>query len=191
MHSVKKFLRATLTGGILFLLPVVLLVILISKAIQILRNLSAPFQDKMPDIILGFDGSSLVAVLLLILICFFSGLIFRSSRVQHLVERLEGGVLSYVPAYTLLKSVTNDVIGVNSAENLTTVFVRDGEVWNLGFLVEQDGDLCTVFLPEAPKHDSGEVKIVPAAWVKKTSIPTNKVTKSLKQYGKGAIVWMR
>jgi uncharacterized membrane protein len=190
MNSFTKFLRATLTGGILFLLPVVLVVVIFNKAFHILKEISAPLNKKMPDIIFGLDGSNLLTILLLIVICFFSGLMFRSSWVRNLVASLEENVLSFLPGYVLLKSVTSDAIGERSETKMTTVLVRDGEVWNIGFLVEEVGNLCTVFIPEAPRHDSGEVKIVPADWVKKTNVTTNRATRSLKRYGKGAIEWI-
>jgi len=67
MKPILSFIRATLTGGILFLLPVVLLVMLFVKAHDLLLKVSAPLAEKLPEIIFGFDGSNLVAVLLLIL----------------------------------------------------------------------------------------------------------------------------
>lgn len=190
MNSLNKFVLTTLTGGILFLLPAALVIILFNKAYQILLKISTPLQDRMPEIILGLDGSNLVALLLLVIICFFSGLIFRSAWVRNNIHRLEDGLLSYVPGYTLIKSIVSDAIGENQETSMTTVLVRDGDMWNIGFLVEQVGDLCTVFIPEAPRYDSGEVKIVPSELVKRTGITTNRASRSLKQYGKGASSWI-
>lgn len=42
MNPILKFIRATLTGGILFLLPIVLLIILFNKAREIFHVLSTP-----------------------------------------------------------------------------------------------------------------------------------------------------
>jgi uncharacterized membrane protein len=187
MNSFTKFLRATLTGGVLFLLPVVLVVVIFNKAFHILKEISRPLNEKMPDIIFGLYGSNLLTILLLVVICFFSGLMFRSSWVRNRVAGLEENVLSFLPGYALLKSVASDAIGEKSETKMTTVLVRDGEVWNIGFLVEEVGDLCTVFIPDVPRHDAGETKIVRLDCVNKTDVTTNKATHSLKRYGKGAI----
>jgi len=191
MQSILRFLRATLTGGILFLLPVVLVIIILNKAHHLILKISAPLADSMPDLVLGLDGSNLIAVLLLIVICFFSGLMFRSTRVRKGVGRLEDTVLSYLPGYAMLKSITSDAIGDTTEHNMTPVLVRDGDTWNIGFLVEQDGDNCTVFIPEAPRHDSGEIRIVPASWIKKTNVTTHKAARSLQRYGQGASGWLK
>ena len=191
MKSILRFVRATLTGGILFLLPAVLLIVMLSKAYAILLKISGPLTKKMPDIIFGFDGSNAVTIVLLILICFVSGLFFKSRWVRKGVGKLEENVLTFLPGYSLLKSVTSSAIGESSEESLKTVMINDGETWNIGFLVEEDGDLCTVFIPGAPRHDSGEVKIVPTSWIKKIDVASNVTAKSLKLFGKGATAWLR
>ena len=187
MKSFFPFLRTTLTGGILFLLPVVLLIIILGKAYDILRKLAAPLNERMPELIPGFDGSNLLAILLIVLICFFGGLLFRSATIQRGIKGLEENVLAYLPGYFMLKSIAADAVGNESAHEMTTVLVKDDETWNIGFLVEENEKYCTVFIPEAPRHDSGEVKIVPVAWVKKVNVGANKAALSLKRYGKGAL----
>lgn len=191
MKPVLLFIRTTLTGGILFLLPVVLLIILLQKANAILEKLSGPLAEQFPDRILGFDGSALVTILLILLICFFSGLLFRSILIKKWIGTLEDSVLSNLPGYTLIKSITADAIGENTQEMMHPVLIQDGQAWNIAFLVEENEGLCTVFLPDAPRLDAGEVKIVPAAVVKKLNLSNTKVTKSLRAYGKGAISWVR
>jgi len=186
MKSLFPFIRTTLTGGILFLLPTVLLTMILSRAYQILIKLSAPLARKMPELIMGLDGSNLLAILLIVVICFFGGLVFRSRRVRRWIGGLEETVLVYLPGYFMLKSIAADAVG-NSDHNMTSVLVKDGDTWNIGFLVEEDAKYCTVFIPEAPRHDSGEVKIVPAEWVKKVNVGANKTALSLKRYGKGAL----
>jgi len=190
MTSLFHFLRATLTGGILFMLPMVLVIMIFNKARLILVTLSAPLAKRMPELIIGLDGSNLLAIFLLVMICFVSGLVFRSMKVRSAVRGLEDGLLSYVPGYALLKSIAADAIGTDADNKMATVLVNDGETWNVAFLVEENKEYCTVFIPEAPRHDSGEVKIVPTSWVRKTDVPTSKAARSLKTYGKGVIAWM-
>lgn len=86
MKSFLSFIRTTITGGILFLLPVVLLIMIFAKALEILHKISAPLSEKLPVIIFGLDGSNLVAIALLILICFLSDLLFRSNLVKILIK---------------------------------------------------------------------------------------------------------
>lgn len=191
MKSFTQFIRDTLTGGILFLLPLVLLIMVLNKAHVMLVKISAPFAKILPDIILGLDGSSVLAILLLIVLCFIGGLLVRSANIRRWIAKFEENVLSYLPGYSMLKSIAADAVGQRDDQNLHSVLVQDGDAWNIGFLVEEAEGWSTVFFPEAPRHDSGEVKIVPSSRVQKLDIPVNMVTKSLKSYGKGALAWMK
>ncbi len=190
MKSLTQFIRHTLTGGILFLLPLVLLIMVLNKTHVMLVKISAPFAKILPDIILGLDGSNVLAILLIVVLCFIGGLLFRSANVKRWIAKFEETVLSYLPGYSMLKSIAADAVGQSSDQGLRSVLVQDGDAWNIGFLVEEGEGWSTVFFPEAPRHDSGEVKIVPSSRVQKLDIPVNMATKSLKSYGKGAIAWM-
>jgi len=190
MKHITFFVRSTLTGGILFLLPAVLLYILIGKGFSILMQLSEPISKRMPEVIFGLDGSKIVTLVVLLLACFIAGLLFRSKKVQKWIAKLEDNVLVFIPGYILIKSITADAIGEQLDEKLTPILVQDGDSWNIGFLVEEGREVSTVFLPDAPKHDAGEVKIVPTGFVHKLDIPANKFTKCINTYGKGIIHYM-
>lgn len=190
MKPFFQFIRTTCTGGILFLLPVVLLIVVTGKAYSILRKVASPLTERMPDLILGLDGSTLLTIFLIVVICFLSGLLFRSPRVQKGISGLEENVLAYLPGYFMLKSITADSLGNSTSHDMTPVLVKDGDTWNIGFLVEEDEKHGTVFIPEAPRHDSGEVKIVPIGWVKKIDAGSSKAARSLKRYGMGAIAFV-
>lgn len=187
MKSVLVFVRTTLTGGILFLLPVILLGMIFSKVNDVLVKLSAPIADKLSEIIFGFNGSRLIAIVLLILLCFLGGVLFRLRIVKRWVRLLEENILVYLPGYSLIKSITAGAIGEEVDINMLPIMVKDDENWNFGFLVEEGKSYSTVFLPEAPKHDSGEIKIVPNSFVKRLDMKTNKFAKSINNFGKGVV----
>jgi uncharacterized membrane protein len=113
--------------------------------------------------------------------------------IKRWLDSLEANVLTYLPGYSLLKSIVAGVVGEEIEHGLSTVMLYnpDEDAWAIAFLVEEGDGLCTVFIPEAPRHDSGDVKIVPAANVKKVQVSSYKAAKSLKSYGKGAIQWLR
>lgn len=190
MNPAFRFIRTTITGGILFMLPIVVLYLIFEKAYSILAKLSEPISRKISDSVLGFDGSTLITILMLILICFASGLIFRSQRVKKSMEKLEDRVLIFIPGYTLLKSITADSLGEDVEHKLIPVRIEDGDNWNLGFLIEEGKTYSTVFLPDAPRYDAGEIRLMPSSGVVKLDITANKFTKMIKSYGVGAVEWV-
>lgn len=187
MKTITNFLRNTITGGVLFLLPIILIVWGLKRVHDIFVKITEPIAKKLPNIIFGLDGSGLIAIIILIVVCFLGGLLFRSNKVKKGVDKIEDNILAFIPGYTLMKSVVADLLGEELSNNLKTVFIEDGDSWKIGFLVEEGPEMSTVFFPEAPKHDAGEVKIIPTKYIRKVGIPVNQATKSLKSYGKGLL----
>ncbi len=190
MKSFLSFVRTTLTGGILFLLPVAILFILFEKVFSILLKISTPISKILPKGDFWLDGSLTIAILLLVILCFASGLLFRSQKVKKLVSKLENDLLIYIPGYSLIKSVTADTIGEKIEDTLSPILIKDDKSWNFAFLVEERGEFSTIFIPDAPRYDAGEIKIVPSELVKKLNVPANIFTRSIKSYGKGALKWL-
>ncbi|MHC9541323.1 MAG: hypothetical protein AB9903_17600 [Vulcanimicrobiota bacterium] len=191
MKSVKNFIRATLTGGVLFLLPVALLIVVMEKPFTMLLEISEPLSQLLPNRIFGVDGRLIVAFVILVFVCFASGLLFLSPRIKKAVGRLEESVLIHVPGYFLVKSMAADFVGENLEHKMNPVLVQDGDALKIGFLVEEGEGLCTIFFPDAPRLDAGEVKIVPAAAVERIDVPSTKVAQSLKNFGRGALYWRK
>ena len=189
MKSILGFIRTTITGGILFLLPIILLIVIFTKAYNILHKLSAPISGKLPELIFGFDGSNLIALLLLIFICFVSGLLFRSKYVKNWIKKLEDNLLINVPGYALIKTITAGAMGKGTESDMTPILIHEDDSWGLAFLIEKGEKLSTVFIPDAPRHDAGEIKIIPTSRIKKLDISTSKFILSIKSFGKGAIHW--
>ena len=190
MKSLLSFIKTTLTGGVLFLLPFILLITLLKEVFNFLFKISDPISKYLPEIIFGLNGSIIVAILLLVAICFIGGLLFRTQRVKKFTKKLEDNILNLLPGYALIKSITADTIGEKIEHNMTPILIKDDTNWNLAFLVEEQNQLSTVFIPDAPRHDAGEVKIVPTELIKKLDVSTHVFARSIKNYGKGANKWL-
>lgn len=190
MKSIVSFIKTTLTGGILFLLPFILVITLLKEVFNFLFKISDPISKYLPEIIFGLDGSNIVAILLLVLICFIGGLLFLTKPVKKFTKKIENNILNLMPGYALIKSITADTIGEKIENKMIPILIKDDKSWNLAFLVEEGVDLSTVFIPDAPRHDAGEVKIVPTEFIKKLNVSSNIFAKSIKNYGMGANAWL-
>lgn len=190
MKGLYRFIVNTFTGGILFLLPVTLLIMILAKINGFMLTISEPLAKRLPDVFFGFDGSRLLAILLIVFICFLGGLAIKAQLVRRLIAKLEGKVLSHIPGYSMFKSLAADTVGAENEQNLKSVLVQDGDAWVMGFLIEEENGYCSVFFPGAPKTDSGDVKIIPSSFVKQIPVTTSQVDFSFKNFGKGAIKWV-
>lgn len=190
MKSIISFLKTTITGGILFLLPIVLILVLLGKGLKIIFKISKPLSNYLPERFFGLDGSIILTIFLLIVICFLGGLLFKSNWAKGFITRLETNILNNMPGYALMKSLTADTIGQQVEHNMNPILIHEEDSWSLAFLVEEKGELSTVFIPDAPRHDAGEVKIIPTQKIKKLNVSTKIFARVLKNYGKDAIEWI-
>ncbi len=155
-----------------FIIPIVLLVYLIGKVIDIFRKMVAPIADKIDFSLLGGEMTSrIIATIVLLLVCFIAGLFAKTKIANQLKEWVEDNILSNIPGYTLLKGMSETAVGLESNNLKEVVLVDIEEVWQIGFLMERlDDDLNAVFIPGAPNPMSGNVVFVKWDRLKKLDI---------------------
>src|SRR5262245_48574776 len=79
-ESSFKFVKATIAGGLLFLLPLVLVVLLLTHAMRFAGKVAHPISEFLSiDRMLGPAGEESVALVMLLLISVAAGLIARTA----------------------------------------------------------------------------------------------------------------
>jgi uncharacterized membrane protein len=155
MKGFFKFVRVTLTGGILFLVPVIVILAVIDKALVMANKIVSPLAKHSP---IGFATPKLLAGVLLIVICFLAGIFARAAVAKKFTGWLETTLLSMLPGYEFLKGIGENVLGAESALSHNVVLAWIEDSWQLGFLVERlEGGHLAVFIPGAPNPHSGSV----------------------------------
>lgn len=186
MNAIRKFILDTLTGGILFMLPVLFLYVVLNKVYQLIAKITKPVSSHLPNFGFGLDGNQLLTISVIILICFIAGIAIRSRLLSIWVGSIEDNVLSLIPGYTFIMSKVSDILGKNE-DALVPVLVQEGDVFQFGFLMDEQVDLCTVYIAGAPDFKSGEVKVFPSNNVRKLAVSANKITRTLRQLGKDSV----
>ena len=101
-----NFIKTTLIGGIVFLIPISICVLILGKAHKVMVRLAEPLADRVPiDTVLGVAKANLLAIIAIVLVCFLAGLLSRSRLVSRWVESLESGILYSIPGYTFIKGL--------------------------------------------------------------------------------------
>ena len=110
-----KFIKTTIIGGLLFLVPLVVLVMILAKAVGIMMMIAEPLAGWLPvETIGGVALVNILAAISLVLICFLGGLGAKSVMVQRGIEALESKILAKFPGYVLIKGM---VSGLSDTSN--------------------------------------------------------------------------
>jgi uncharacterized membrane protein len=188
MKSILQFLITTLLGGLLFLVPIVVLVFVLGKALDIAHKLLDPLVARMPvESIVGLRMPMLMAISLILLFCFIAGLLARRARAQKIIRRLEAAILSNIPGYDILKSTSESILRAENQEGNPVVLVRFDDGCQIGLKIEElDNGLIAVFIPDAPRPQSGSVFFMTTDRVIPAGIPITSALKCLKNLGGGS-----
>ena len=182
------FLKTTLIGGVGFLIPIVVLVAIIGKALEIMNRLAAPLAERLPvDSVAGLAVVQLLSILILLLICFAAGLAAKTSTAKRLVRALEANVLDNIPAYALLKAKTQGALGPEDAEGMRPVSARFDDSWQLAFEIERlEEGKTVIFLPGAPDPWAGSVCVVTEDRITPLDLTVRSAADLMKRLGQGA-----
>jgi hypothetical protein len=185
-----KFIKTTVVGGVLFILPLVLVAVLIEKAIHLLRG---PVQKLLPMFadydVAGVALLSLVTLAGLMLLCFLAGLLARTAAARRTLESVENNVLGKLPGYQLVKETAERFAGLENIDGAKVGLLREDENWRLCMVCETSGDWATIFIPDGGMAGvtAGEVRIAPMANVVITDINWLPVINNLKRGGRGLL----
>ena len=164
-----QFLRTTAIGGLLFLLPLIVVAALVSQVAPILLEVSAFLHDYLPDTNSISISTIVSAVLtLLVILCFIAGMIARWSISQRLTKLFEKNLLLLFPRYAILKDQMADTIGgEENRPDTQSVLVTLADRQMIGFESErsEDGKKVVVYLPGAPDTWAGSTIIVESSQV--------------------------
>jgi len=183
-----KFLKTTMVGGILFLVPIIIFIAVIGKALELSKKLAAPLSVLIPlDSIGDIAMVNLLAIGIVLLICFLAGLAAKSTLARNSVGNLESRVLSKIPVYGLLKSKIDAIVQPEKAEGMKPVLARFDDSWQIAFEVERiQGGVVAIYLPGAPDPWSGSVCFVAEDRIQPLELTLSPVLRILKGIGKGS-----
>lgn len=190
MKSMMKLLKSTLIGGIFFLIPLVLLIIVLSKAYDIMLKIAKPLSKAIPlDTVGGVAVANILVVLLILLICLLAGLLATRPKFKSFQRYLEEKILGPIPGYRVIKAFLNSLeLHESSGERMTPVLVTLEKHQKLGFEVERSGEgRVVVYLPDAPGFITGAVVVVSSQQVTELDVPLPRLKECMEQFGFGTL----
>ena len=178
------FFKTTVLGGLVFLVPLVVLVAVLTEAAGLMMMVAEPVAEWIPvDSIGGVALANVIVVIGLGLVCFLAGLVARGTVVRAAVESLESKVLSKLPGYVLIKGMLS---GLQADDNhrLFPVLATFDDAARIGLEIEriEDGRVV-VMLPTSPNPWSGMVHIMAPEHVQRLDLPMTAYVENIERFG--------
>jgi uncharacterized membrane protein len=188
MKTLASFIKHTIVGAIWFLIPLVVLGVVLSKAHEIAGNIIRPLADLIPThSVWGTLLARLSAVIALVLFCFLAAAISKTSLAKKVIDWLEASFLEKLPGYGLLKSILESSLGVNEKGNQDVVLAHVEDALQVGFITEVlDNGVYAVYIPGAPIPWSGDLFFMTEDRFQRVNISYRSALKCVRQLGLGS-----
>lgn len=161
---VAKIVRRSLAGGLLILLPLVIIGIILRWLYDMASNLIAPFTGPfistfgLPKIL-----ADLIVVALLVLLCFLIGTLVATRLGAWLWQRMEELLIARVPGYRSVRELTAQLLDNKNDSPFKRgevaqlwIYGRNVDVSVLGMITSRHADgRLTVFVPTGPNPTTG------------------------------------
>lgn len=184
MKTLVKFLKVTLVGGLLVVLPLWVSVLLLLKAINGALKLLLPIAKLLPQTIVH---EKVVALGLLLLVCFLVGLITRTRSGQRVGHWISENILSRIPGFALVRGVTRQFTGDKAEDLFQPALVEIEEALVPAFIIEKHSDgQFTVFVSSSPTPMAGAIYILQPERVHPVDVPLHKAMVCVTKWGTGA-----
>jgi uncharacterized membrane protein len=190
MKNVLEFVRTTVVGGLLVVLPIVLLVLVLMETVDLIGAVVEPIVAALPFVeVAGVEVGLLVAIAIILFVCFLTGLIAKTSIGAGISRFFEQTFLDRILGYKLIKGLTQSFARVTEQSQFSVAAVDlygDG-TRVLGFIVDEvDGGDFAIFVPSSPMPTSGNVYLVSPDRVQRLGVPMSEVVNTHLQWGIGS-----
>jgi uncharacterized membrane protein len=185
VKALVEFLKTTLIGGLLIVVPVYLTVLLLGKALKGMVALLGPIVALFPESLHHF--AQIIAIALVVVVCFMLGLIARTGLGRRAIAAFEQRELERMPGFAMVRSVVRRVSGSSDDAQFQPVLVEtDEETLTPGFIVEElDDHRLVVLVPSVPTPAAGSLYIMPRQRVHWVDVPVTEAIGVITRWGSG------
>ncbi len=159
MKTLGSLIKTAALGGIVFLLPLVLLVVVVGKAFNIVKSVSMPLANLISaEKFAGYAVADLLTLTVLIVVTVLAGMLARSPVFDSIYKKIDAIILQVFPGYSYIKGMTGSLSDSEAEHSLKPVAVIQDDMVQIGYEVERLADgWVAIYLPGAPDTRSGSV----------------------------------
>ena len=186
MKTLVQFLKITLVGGLLVVLPLWVSLLLLFKAIKGAMAMLLPIAKLLPQWIVH---EKITALVLLLLICFAVGLFIRTGPGKQIGQWITQHILDRIPGFAVMRGMTRQLAGDKGEQSFQPALVEIEEALVPAFIIEKHADgQFTVFVSSSPTPMAGAIYILQPERVHPVDVPLTKAMVCVTKWGAGAAV---
>lgn len=190
MKKFNEFFKTSIIGGIIVILPIVILFIVFSWLFKLVSGLIRPVTGILSRFLeihpLFVD---FLAIVLILWACFFVGFFVRTRFGKFLHDLIERHVLKIAPGYNMIKETILQLTGAKRAPFSTVVLAQifENKTMVTAFLLDEHEDgTMTIFVPTAPNPTSGFIYHLNTKFVHPVNVTVEEAMRTIIGCGSGS-----
>ncbi|MDX9924599.1 MAG: DUF502 domain-containing protein [Ignavibacteriaceae bacterium] len=191
MSKIKIFIRTTLFGGFLIVLPIIVLIFVLKWFFDFLTSYIRPITNLLIETTnIERVVASLIAIAIMLIIFFIVGLIVQTKIGKIFFEFMEERFLKRVPLYKIIKETVIQLFGGEKILFKGVALVRPfgNDTLITAFITDQIDDYYTVFVPSAPAPTGGYIYHIHKDNVTIIDYPVEEAMRTVLSLGAGSKV---
>ena len=187
MINFKLILRYIITGVLFIVIPLVVLVLLFGKAIAFIRPLGHTLTVKFQLASVFGPGAVLfVSTLIVLLLSLVFGYFIVNGFLKTRSNKLEAVLFYNFPAFQMMKYRFIDEDDYRKQNFWEPILLKDDTTYNIAFITDRSQpNFLSIYVPDAPKMDAGEVRYMLTADCEYISITMKQAINGLRNFGAG------
>jgi uncharacterized membrane protein len=185
----RRYVRATLLGGIAAVLPMALVIIVFRWIIGLIEKYLSPIVE-----LFNTDSELLLFTIYVILVAailvsfFFIGVIIETRIGRFFTSVLEKKYLMKIPGYKIARETVMQFFGKQKSffSEVVLVDIFNAGTLMTGFITDDQGEIITVFVPTGPNPTSGNIYHVPKEKVFRTKAAVEHGMRTIISCGAGS-----
>jgi uncharacterized membrane protein len=191
MLRLKHFLKTSLLGGVVVILPVA---ILVSVSVWIFDLITSWIHPVTRLIIKDPQANEFIAetfvIILILTACFFVGVLVRTRLGAFFYRLVETRILQLAPGYSMIKETVLQLFGSRKDSPFSSVALAQifcNSTLATCFITDKHEDgSYTVFVPTGPNPTSGLIYHLEGKYVHPVAIPVQDAMRTIISCGAGS-----
>ena len=190
MNALKSFMKTTLFGGALVVLPIVILIAVFNWLYEFIVDKLRPITNIILETARMQEfAAAVLAIIIIMLVFFLVGLIVQTRMGKFLFDYTEQTLLVKIPLYKIIKETTIQIMGSNKKlfKQVALVKLFANDTMLTAFVTDKHDDgSFTVFVPSGPAPTAGFIYHLKNENVKLVDYPIEKAMKTIFSLGAGS-----
>ena len=190
MKRLKKFLKTTVLGGIVVLLPVFLTGFFLHWVFNVVTGFIEPLTKILViEARVNERLADILVIVVIVGICFFVGLVVKTRLGRYIYRVVEKRILKVMPGYTLFRNTIKQFLGQKRTPFSRVALVRafGNETLMTAFVTDEhpNGNF-TVFVPSALNPTTGLIFHLEKQYVHLVNASVEETMRSIISCGAGS-----